>query len=141
MMHDMQKFYEEGVSSEPMKHLRVSLTRDPLSFLLTLIDQIQDFGRFSASFFREIGSDKEKDEKVHIKYDVACHRVEIVRQTPSELAIKYYFKRENDFRVNDGFKKKEEKKYFDPRSGYLDYSALPISRIRLLAVHDPDGKW
>lgn len=136
MMHDMRGIYAGQGCSEPMPHLRVSLTRDPLSFLLTLTDQIQDFGRINAAFARS-------GDRILVSYDAACHKVEISRVTlPRELHIKFYFKNGNAARMNASkFKRDDERDYFDPTSGYLDYHTLPIDRIRLLVEYDPGGKW
>lgn len=53
LMHDMQKVFKGDGKHGPMPehpHLQVSFRQDPLSFLVTLVDQIQDFGRPDARF-------------------------------------------------------------------------------------------
>jgi hypothetical protein len=46
LMHDMQKIYGNPVKQP---QLRLSFKRDPVSFLVTLADQIQEYGRSSLS--------------------------------------------------------------------------------------------
>jgi hypothetical protein len=133
-MHDMQKLYA-GDDCEPHPHLRVSFRRDPLSFVLTMIDQIQDFGRPNA-FFRRGGG-------VTLTYGATCHRVEVNRGADGgELVFSYFFRDKGDARANKKrFKPLAQRAYFDPTSGYVDYGGLPISGIRLDAVHEPAGRW
>ncbi|MBF8272632.1 MAG: hypothetical protein HW380_1737 [Magnetococcales bacterium] len=60
VMHDMQQVFLNrddkpaypGQARPPLRpYLRVEFLRDPVSFIVTLADQIQNYGRFSAKFF------------------------------------------------------------------------------------------
>ena len=133
-MHDLQKIYA-GDKCAAQSHLRVCFNRDPLSFVLTLIDQIQDFGRPSALF--------ERHGNVILNYRASCHRVEI-EPSPGmrELTITSFYSDKNDAKMNIVKCKPEaEEDFFNIRHGYLDGSALPMPRVRLRAIHDPDGHW
>lgn len=132
MMHDMARFYgkiENGALKVKNPHLRILWEHDPLSFLLTIIDQIQDFGRPDAVF--------EKNESgIEVHYGSRCKAVKLdwERETKT-LRIIYVYRYPGDYvKEKNHFLPYNEQLYFDPYNGYLEYSGLDISRIELEAV-------
>ena len=134
-MHDLQKVYV-GKYGETHPHMRINFQRDPLSFLLTMTDQLQDFGRPAAVISRHSG-------KVELTYRPACHRVDVgIGESPGELAATFYYSDRTEARDNAvKYKKDAENDYCDPTCGYLDCRGGPISRIRLGVEYEPDGRW
>lgn len=125
MMHDLEPLYSGEKGGYAHSQLRVSLKRDPLSFILTLTDQIQDFDRPNAVF------DKKDSGKVEISYKSLCHAVEL-EQSGRELNILFCYRNKGDAAMNaDVHKPEAMKQYFAKDTGYLDYSDLPLSAIKL----------
>jgi hypothetical protein len=134
-MHDLQKLYAGKRGLEPQPHLRVVFQRDPLSFMLTLTDQLQDFGRPNAVFSRS--------GHVTLTYTAACHRVE-VRPGPKsdELTAWFYYGDKESARKNIlECKPDAEDEYFHPKRGFLSSRGVPLPRIRLKPVYEAGGSW
>ena len=127
MMHDLQSIYAEG----EQRQLRLDFFCDPMSFLLTLADQIQDFSRPNAAFHPL----PPEMPDVRLEYTSKCSHVELGWDARSnQFTITYCYKDPRDFIKNrDDYKKKAWEQYFDPVEGFLDYSApaLGINRIVL----------
>jgi hypothetical protein len=73
LMHDLQKLYwGNGDAGPPPENpqLRVRFQRDPLSFVLTLVDQIEDFCRPNSRF-------TPRPDLAEIRYDHTCRAVEV----------------------------------------------------------------
>ena len=133
MMHDMADFYavvdkKTGLLKVKNPQLRLSIEKDPLSFMLTLTDQIQDFNRPDAIF-------SPNDKSVNVEYSRRCCEVSLDWDEASRvLTIKYGYNNSKDYLENkNNFLPKNQLQYFDPHHGYLDYSGLGISEIRLEA--------
>jgi hypothetical protein len=136
LMHDLQRLYvgkaRNGAPPENSQ-LRISFRRDPLSFLLTLVDQIQDFCRPNAVFKATAGA-------VKLEYEHACHAVEITAQPRQPVRIVYCYEKTSDYDKNTAeHKPKAEREFFDPTVGYVDWSGLPISSIWLRTRHEPES--
>ena len=92
MVHDLQPLYAD--ENNPRPYLRVNMNKDPLSFALTLTDQIQDFARPNARFTR--GGDE-----VKLEYGAACSAVEVdLNICDRELMITYCYVNPEDFAIN-----------------------------------------
>lgn len=156
LMHDMADSYElpNGAAAKndatektlhgdpPHHHLRLKLDRDPLSYVLTLVDIMQDFNRFNARFTKKAvaagapaaAGHEKSDSEASVSYQRRCERVEM-KLEGRELTITYHFARKEDFLLNSrNFLPKLEKRIFDPRQGYLDISGLGLTRVRLRAA-------
>lgn len=131
MMHDLFKIYSGSEKEKAYEHLRINFDKDPLSFMLTLSDQIQDFERPNAEFSHETEKKKTNEEKTLIKYHPKCENVELEYSNDNVLTIKYHYRKSKDQMANIKYKKDAEKQYFHPSTGYLGYSSLNISRIKL----------
>lgn len=131
LMHDMQKIFKGDARSGPTPEhaqLRIAFQRDPLSFMLTLVDQIQDFERPDACF-------TPKDSKVALEYKTRCHAVAVGANSHSALEIRYYFDDRADYLKNlTKYKPEVQAEYFDSNLGFVDPTGSGITKI-LLSVH------
>lgn len=131
MMHDMQKVYMGPSSGPRPAHpcLRIQFKQDPLSFVMALVDQIQDFCRPSAKF------SKVNDKLVGLEYPHACTSVKVTATDGGPMNITYFFTDEGDVIKNRAvFKRDAERDYFDPVNGFLDWTGLPITGVHLGAA-------
>lgn len=131
MMHDLGGLYgktENMRLSVKNPHLRVSFEQDPLSFILTLADKIQDFERPNAAF-------SSNDDMSKVRYFSRCQSVRLDwDRTTGHMKIIYGYKNPVDYNNNRlRFLPENELLYFHPKEGYLDYSGLGINRIELEA--------
>jgi len=139
LMHDMSGIYskiDDRFGSLSMKvnnpQLRVSFLRDPLSFVLTLSDLIEDFGRPNARFVKT--RSQNDNDKVEIVYYSKCSSVDVECDKQGRMKIKYKFNNKADVaQKRIQFIPKETLQYFDPIEGYLDYRGSGIKSVKLLA--------
>ena len=130
MMHDMAKIYadvENGAVKPKNPQLRVSLANDPLSFVLTLTDQIQDFARPDAVFRNS------RTHEVEATYKSRCESVSLDWEEGQRLLrIIYEYRNPGDYVLNrDEFLPENQLLYFHPINGYLEYTNIGINRIEL----------
>jgi hypothetical protein len=131
MMHDMAGIYasidDDGNKNYP--HLRLSLSRDPLSFMLTLTDQLQEFDRPDATF-------RGDDDSAVVTYGSRCKNVQVRWNEDTGLfKIIYEYERDSDYYKNrDRYLPERELLYFDPVEGYLDFSDIGIREVQLEAA-------
>jgi hypothetical protein len=135
MMHDMTKIYSTMVDPKSFQHnihypdMRLSIDRDPLSYILTLTDQIQDFGRPDANFKKGDNS----DESIATYYS-KCKAVRVELDDTKILKITFTYEEPGIYIKNhEKYLPENEVKYFDPHNGYLDYRDLGISQVKLIA--------
>ena len=133
MMHDMSRLYGEVEGNNlniTNQHLRISFEKDPLSFMLTISDQIQDFSRPDA-IFTSIDSDSAK-----VQYKSNCHEVELSwDESKGILDIINKYRHMKDYSRNKTeFLPKIQKLIFNSSLGYLDYAYLGISYIKIDAM-------
>lgn len=140
LMHDMQKIYGAPVKNP---HLRLSFKKDPVSFVVTLADQLQEYGR--SSLVSENG--KQPEGRIHLGIEHLCcgTRITIIEDF---LTIIYQFCGQKSPPPSSSKKKRiaaerlrlrtlkaqEEKKerfnktlmeeYWDPNKGFMDYTDL-----------------
>lgn len=140
MMHDMAGIYgkvdidEKGAEFKvDNPQMRLKFSRDPLSWMLTLCDLIQEFGRPDADFTRPNSGDK----YLNVSYHSRCECVSLDRDDNDVLTIMYHYNNYGDFASKKGeFIPKEQLLYFDPARGYLDFSGLGVKRVKLNAVYE-----
>lgn len=135
LMHDMASIYRGAANNDSPPdnpHLRLKISRDPLSFVVTLVDQIQDFGRANAVF-------EKATNHVTLSYDTACTAVDLsLSKLDHSLEINYeYHDLEAYINNTSKFKPKAEKEYFNINTGFLDWSDLPVSHIHLATSYVP----
>ncbi len=152
-MHDMQKLYCDTDNDKPgtvrveRPYMRLSFARDPVSFVVTLADQVQAFHRFNAAFsrigkceiakrleksedkgiqrFLECGVDRKAiDEQALMKLESRIDSTELEFDTPGKrLKIVYLFPSDQtEAFVNElcTFIPKNNPLLFDPAYGFLD---------------------
>lgn len=133
MMHDMQKIYGNPVARP---HLRLSFSRDPISFVVTLADQIQEYGRISgepatpSNSTTVIKFNIEKPvREVELEYNEGNNGVEIsyIYEDSTKGRMAYYEKKKVFIPITMS-------DYFDERNGFLDYSEI-FSKIKLEAKY------
>ncbi len=136
MMHDMAGVYrpENGIVRYP--HLRLKFMKDPISALLTLCDQIQDFERPDATFFRHGKSGR---ASVSLRYRPRCSgvRLALPENKNNPLKITYLF--ENPvflMEKRDRYLSAQQDLYFNGVNGFLDFSDIGIPRIQLACELD-----
>ena len=144
VMHDMLKIYgsaaqvktKKGICTYTMSskrpYMRLSFSKDPLSFLLTLADQIQAYGRANSIF--DVMDFCRTSDAVLMQMEERITETRI-RWDPEELSLKitYCFGKQSPLaRVQQvrEFNPKTEAEYYDPFTGYLDYSDL-FSKVAL----------
>lgn len=131
MMHDMKGIYwGNGKNTQPENSfLRLSFDKDPLSCIIALADVLQDFERPMVNFDID-------DKGSMFNYDFSCQST-LLSVIGDMIEIRYNFKNE-DYRIlNIDFKKSEEKEYFDPQYGYLDFSVIGIKKVKLICDYLP----
>jgi hypothetical protein len=134
MMHDMGKIYGKATADTvevKTPQIRLSFDRDPLSFVMSLTDLIQDFARPDATFLAG------KANTTTVGYGHRCHGIRLIwDNTDHVLRIIYQYKRYQDYIANKTlFLPESQRLYFDPLHGYLDPGSLWIKRILLEAEH------
>jgi hypothetical protein len=128
MMHDFGKMYMSKDGRNPQ--FRISYARDPLSFLLTLSDTIQGFSRPNAMFSPGSGN------TCRTEFTEKCSKVTLEwEDSNAVLTLKYHYPQNSDRIVNaTKHLPKEEREIFDPRNGFLDFSATRIKQVKMLAT-------
>ena len=142
LMHDLQGVREDvknkingkGKSLYKDNYLRVALMEDPVSFVLTLADQIQAYNRYSTYGKRD-------GKKTNLYFESHIQKVELqyyllrggeqkqkqkYKWFISQMGLNYVFYKEppNRYEVTKtlhekDFFKSTKKNYFDEKSGYL----------------------
>jgi hypothetical protein len=128
MMHDFGKMYASKDGYNPQ--FRISYDRDPLSFLLTLCDTIEGFSRPNAIFL------KDRTNKCRVEFNEKCSKVTLDWDESScVLKLIYHYPRHADRIINAiDYLPKEELEIFDPRKGFLDFSATRIKQVKMQAA-------
>lgn len=137
MMHDMAKIYSKLDKNYQLHvehpQLRVSIDKDPLSFILALTDQIQDFGRPNSTFF----CSEDNDDESTVTYSSNCKSVTLDLTNTGQLNIIYSYDDAAIYLKNKTqFLPENAKLFFDPDRGYIDYKDLGIKNIELVAQQD-----
>jgi len=130
VMHDMRGIYAGKEKDLPLgkparPYMRVSFERDPVSFVLSIADLIQSYGRFHSEFRMKV-----KHPVLLVKQRVKC--VDLRRDGDS-LEIVYLYEMDQAaarLQQHTEFNPYEQARYFHPRLGYIDYDCL-FDRITL----------
>jgi len=124
MMHDMPKIYWGETNAVPENpHMQLKFDVDPLSCIIALADELEDFCRPVANF-------QDIDQDVRVSYPIACDST-VIEIDDNTLKIIYGFK-DNTKRMEKLIRlPKEHKEYFDQQYGFLDLSSIGISRVEM----------
>ncbi|GAB6043289.1 hypothetical protein [Endothiovibrio diazotrophicus] len=155
VMHDMEPIFRHGGEArirpawpgQPLTprypHLRVAFHRDPVSFVVALADQIQNFGRFHARFTHEEVEKTDAETKtqtkvilpvLNLEHQVKRSRLEYDPEG-REMTITSLYDRKNlgtMLQQLHVWGPGEEVNGFHPHVGFLDYRGL-FDRITLRA--------
>lgn len=117
LMHDMV-----GGHKKSYPKLRVNISQDPLSAIISLADYLEEFNRPKVQF-------QPKYKQSHIQYYSDCSSVEVGTDTDGTLTIKMKYNSEASKAIASAFKNEETDDYFDPGFGYVDLSPLGIRKV------------
>lgn len=132
MMHDLDKLYWNNSFAEVENpQLRLRLDQDPLSFIITLADQLQDFERAYSVF--PIIPPIPPDVNIEIEYVIPCKQTEIIDNNGT-IDINYYYN-EPQARIRQlGEIPRMQHKYYNNRNGYFDLESAGIVQVNLNAL-------
>ncbi|MDP8268936.1 MAG: hypothetical protein P9L97_09435 [Candidatus Tenebribacter davisii] len=127
MMHDMKSTYNEDNGCHPENgQMRLEFDRDPLSCIITLADVLEEFERPNV----DITPHKHSS---NFRYNYSCISSELSLEK-STLNINYKYEDGIGVANKMPFLKTDEKEYFDPDYGYLDFSSIGINKVKLHAT-------
>lgn len=129
-MHDMGRIYFSGKTdvvggghaprTPTRPHMRVSFQRDPVSFVMSLADELQSFGRFNSKFEHDGRGDPV------LRYTQPIEQVRL-ESGGGTLKIVFGFKPASAFArlyTDDDENPKTMARCFDPNFGFIDYAPL-----------------
>ena len=116
-MHDM-----EGKHRELFPKLKVNVSQDPLSAIVSLADYLEEFNRPKVSF-----TSKKKESRM--KYYSDCSVVDVNTDADGILTVKMKYANKTGKAIATAFKKRETSEYFDPGNGFVDLAPLGIKRV------------
>lgn len=131
MMHDLKKIYHGKDDNTPPDNnqMRLEFDRDPISCIITLADVLQEFNRPNVNF-----KNYEHDYHSEFHYNHDCDMSELIYEN-GILKINYYYNNPDAYIINkEVFIPKQEKEYFDPEHGYLDFSSIGIKKVKINAI-------
>lgn len=134
IMHDLSSIYCE-VSKVPSTsdysiklrnpQLRLKFPQVPLSCIMCLSDQIQDFGRHDGTFIPNTNF-------VTLSYKSRCINTQVAfSETNGELKIKHHYPNYSDRLRKRKSLRKEYTEFFNPLNGYLDLSYVGVRSVSL----------
>ena len=144
MMHDMNKVYwntSKGSETKKTKpknpQLRLKFSVDPISFILTLSDIIQDFHRPFAIFKKEPKVKKVKENKTKknvIHYDSSCKKVRLdINATAMTISYCFDKKQQLKMKQKEFYLQKEKFEYFDSQHGFFDINDFGLKSVDMKA--------
>lgn len=116
-MHDM-----EGKHREFMPEIRLNISQDPLSVIISLADYLEEFDRPKVSFYP-------RSKQSRMKYYSDCSGVEVNVDASGVMDVCMAYRKESGKAIAAEFKTKETDHYFNPSNGYVDLSGIGIKRV------------
>ena len=116
-MHDM-----EGKHRDSLPEIRVDISKDPLSAIISLADYLEEFDRPNVSF-------RPMARQNRMKYYSDCSAVEVKVDARGTLDVYMTYRKESGKVVAAEFKTKETDHYFNPSNGYVNLSGIGINRV------------
>jgi hypothetical protein len=131
MMHDMPQIYWDSKTGPPSNgHIRLKFNIDPLSCVIALADELEDFARPIAYF-----SDTKVGVECEYKDSSDECQLEIQGTFPSAvMKIEYKFKNKDQCIIKRHSLVGKQIEYFDAQYGYLDFSGAGIKRVEMTAT-------
>lgn len=149
MMHDMQKVYRDikknnnnnntyYLTTVERPQIRLSFLKDPVSFVVTLADQLQDFGRTSSkantnSKQNRSGKDSIPDIILGIEKNVKGVKFNIDNEYNATITYMYGENKADCYMQNEKYIPKLMSEYYNKYDGYLDYTGV-FENIKLEAT-------
>lgn len=118
LMHDMQKAYAQERAGFP----RLDFNTDPLSYIISLADTLEDFNRPNASF-------KTKRKGCEIEYSFPSLSVEL-EENNGVAVIRYQMSPETRA-AQEERKTKDQKELFDQPDGYFDLASVGLNQMTI----------
>lgn len=118
LMHDMQKAYAQEDSGFP----KLDFNTDPLSYIISLADTMEDFNRPNANF-------KTKKKGCEIEYSFPSLSVEL-EENGGMAEIRYKMSPETKA-AQEERKVKDQKELFDQPGGYFDLASLGLTQMTI----------
>ena len=148
LMHDMQKVYGESKETKAVPyykyemkverpHIRLSFLKDPVSFVVALADQLQEYGRMSCT--PDIKTKGKEDGMIVLALHQNVEETKLELKDSNDVTITFLYKKDSQvaesinkakWLKDNKFIPKLNAEYFEPSKGYLDYKGL-FSRITL----------
>lgn len=116
-MHDM-----EGKHRESLPEIRVDISQDPLSAIISLADYLEEFDRPNVSFLP-------RARQSRMKYFSDCSGVEVNVDASGIMDVCMAYRKESGKAIAAEFKTKETDHYFNPSNGYVDLSGIGIKQV------------
>jgi hypothetical protein len=116
-MHDM-----EGKHRKFMPEIRLKISQDPLSVIISLADYLEEFDRPKVSFYS-------RSRQSRMKYYSDCSGVEVNVDASGVMDVCMEYRKESGKVIAAEFKTKETDNYFNPSNGYVDLSGIGIKRV------------
>lgn len=121
LMHDMQKAYAEAEAGFP----KLDFNTDPLSYIISLADTLEDFNRPNANF-------KTNKKGCEIEYSFPSLSVEF-EEDGGVAEIRYRMSPETKV-AQEERKVKDQKELFDQPGGFFDLSSVGLTRLTIQCV-------
>lgn len=116
-MHDMA-----GQHKNSYPKLRVNISQDPLSAIISIADYLEEFNRPKVQF-------RPKSRQCCMRYYCDCTSVEIETDADGTLTIRMKYKGDASKAIAFDFKNEETDDYFASGNGYVDLSPLGIRKV------------
>lgn len=126
MMHDMMKVYRGNMANgvPDNQFLKIRLDADPLSWVVSLADFLEEFERPSLRLH------KNKEGEPSFAYTYACEGVDL-KYEQDMMEITFCYNSDESRKNGLIFKQEENKMYFDPVTGFMDMHSANISKVKL----------
>lgn len=121
LMHDMQKAYAINGAGFP----KLDFNTDPLSYIISLADTLEDFNRPNAEF-------KSKQKGCEIEYSFPSLSVEL-EENGGVAEIRYKMSPETRA-VQEERKVKDQKELFDQPNGYFDLASIGLTKLTIICI-------
>ena len=116
-MHDV-----EGKHRDSLPEIRVDISQDPLSAIISFADYLEEFDRPNVSF-------RPRARQSRMKYFSSCSAVEVNVDASGTMDVCMTYRTEASKAIAAEFKTKETDNYFNPSNGYIDLSGIGIKRV------------
>lgn len=121
LMHDMQKGYAQAGSGFP----KLDFNTDPLSYIISLADTLEDFNRPNAKFIT-------KQKGCEIEYSFPSLAVEF-EENGGVAEIRYTMSPETKDEQEEK-KLKDQRELFDQPNGYFDLQSIGLSQLTIKCI-------